>query len=325
MNAPVTRRALLGATAALGVVAFPTVAPALSIPVAADDVDAELFALLDRWRDARAVWDATDDPLEEAHERAKSAYPPMPAALWSTGDFRVHLDAQASGRGVKSSGHPGSFYYPSDVETLRASPPVTRWAWADDSVQPPPRESDPEGEARRQEIIAASDRWQAERRAVEDTVGYTAAVELAETLAKAWVAIDDALALCPPRTVAGIVRKAAWVADCLSKDIGRDDLGEVFARQVAAFGSLSAVGPEPRRPMTFDAAAFLADLKAAGCRVTLEIPGTRFRGDEAPTYFIAPSRGYTAVMAKWGKAIAACPDHVAQVTARLAEMHGVNL
>ncbi len=207
--------------------------------IPASDPDADLFALLDRWLAARAAWDATDDPLDEAQNRAKAAYPPRPDALWWNGDFRFHLDAEASGRGVKPSGYPGSFYFPSDVEKLRASPPVTRWAIADDSVDPPPRESDPEGEARRQEIIAASDRWQAERRAVEDAAGYTAAVELAETLAKAWVAIDDALALCPPRTVAGIVRKAAWVADCLSKDIGRDDLGEVFARQVAAFGGVA--------------------------------------------------------------------------------------
>ncbi len=84
--------------------------------------------------------------------------------------------------------------------------------------------------------------------------------------------------------------------------------------------------PESGCSATFDAAAFLADLEAAGCKVRLEIPGTRFMGDEAPTYFIAPSRGYTARHGEVvGKAIAACPDHVALVTTRLAEMRGVEL
>ncbi len=55
-------------------------------------------------------------------------------------------------------------------------------------------------------------------------------------------------------------------------------------------------------------------------------PGTTFGPVEEPTtYFIRPGPGHCLVMAKWGKAIVSCPDHVEQVTARLAEMHGVNL
>ncbi len=78
---------------------------------------------------------------------------------------------------------------------------------------------------------------------------------------------------------------------------------------------MSAAG---ERPAAFDPAAFVADLRAVGCRVVLSEPGTRFgSGDEAPTYFIRPGSGYCLVMAKWGEALAACPDHVGQVVACL--------
>jgi hypothetical protein len=205
------------------------------------NLDADLFALLDRWREVREAWDATDVPLGEAQDRARADYPPMPDTLWSgSRDLHIHLSAEAAGRGVLPSGRVESYFLPGDVEKLRAGPPVTRWAMVADDVDPPPREPDPEGEARRQEIIATHDRWRAERKAVEDAVGYTAAVEQAEALAEAWDAVDDTLRLHQPRTVAGLARKAAWVADCLSREIGHDDLAAGFARQVAAFGGVAS-------------------------------------------------------------------------------------
>ena len=236
MNAPLSRCTLLGAsTAAIGAVALPVSMAALAS--SAPDPDADLFGLLDRWHEAREAWDATDASFSEAHERAASLYPPRPNALrWRSRDLHHHLEAQASLRTVDAAGCRRSFYNFNDVEKLRGSEPVTRWALADDSVDPPPREFDPEGEARRQEIIEAHDEWMEERKAVENTTGYTAASELAEALYDSWNAVDDSLILCPPRTIAGLVRKAAWIADCMSKNMGRDDLGEVFSRQVAAFG-----------------------------------------------------------------------------------------
>lgn len=79
MNAPVTRRALLGATAAVGAVGLPAAATTLANPMAAANADADLFVLLDRWHEARAAWDATDVPLDEAQTRAKAAYRPCRA------------------------------------------------------------------------------------------------------------------------------------------------------------------------------------------------------------------------------------------------------
>ncbi len=77
------------------------------------------------------------------------------------------------------------------------------------------------------------------------------------------------------------------------------------------------------RPTAFDAIAFMADLRAAGCRVVVSTPGTRFEpSDEVPTYFIRPALGYPAVMARWHDALAACPDHVGVVVAHLTAANG---
>ncbi len=99
----------------------------------------------------------------------------------------------------------------------------------------------------------------------------------------------------------------------------------------AAISALAAEMPctSPMARAPFDAAAFLADLKAAGCRVHLALPATVFRPeDDRPTYLISwppqtgAFQGYCAVMAKWSDAMEACSDHVDLVTARLAEMRG---
>ena len=74
----------------------------------------------------------------------------------------------------------------------------------------------------------------------------------------------------------------------------------------------------------FDPAAFVADLRAAGCRVVLSTPGTRFGpGDEAATYIIGPADGhgfgdaYSDVMMRWADALAASRENVERVVAHL--------
>jgi hypothetical protein len=75
-------------------------------------------------------------------------------------------------------------------------------------------------------------------------------------------------------------------------------------------------------PIHFDAAAFVADLAAAGYSVIAHrsVP----RGGEktsTPSYVIQPSRsrgfegGYLVVMARWTAAMDSCPDHVERVVA----------
>ena len=69
----------------------------------------------------------------------------------------------------------------------------------------------------------------------------------------------------------------------------------------------------------FDPAAFLADLDAAGCEVFLMQPVSLGRENVSTTYFIAPTPGYVAAMARWADAMDACPDHVERVVALLVE------
>lgn len=80
------------------------------------------------------------------------------------------------------------------------------------------------------------------------------------------------------------------------------------------------------RPAVFDAAAFVADLMAAGYGVSAyyDVP----RGGKTPSeprYMIRPPRGcgfavnYPDLMARWGDAIEACPDHVERVVAYVFE------
>ena len=109
---------------------------------------------------------------------------------------------------------------------------------------------------------------------------------------------------------------AAFTPRCLVANAGT-----VLA--AAALASL-----DPTLPTTFDPVAFLADLKAARCRVHLMRPATVFwPGDDRPSYFILwPPRtgafdGYRAVMAKRHGAVEACPDNADLVAARLVELN----
>ncbi len=76
-------------------------------------------------------------------------------------------------------------------------------------------------EARRQEIVGAHEDWMEARRAVEDATGYTAAVEAETVAAAAFNAAEDDVKLHQPRTLAGLARKALWVADLLAREAGR--------------------------------------------------------------------------------------------------------
>ena len=75
------------------------------------------------------------------------------------------------------------------------------------------------------------------------------------------------------------------------------------------------------RPTTFDPAAFVSDLQAAGCHVVLSWPGTTFgpEEEELASYFIRPSPGYAAVMARWSDAMEGCPNAHERVAAVLME------
>ncbi len=221
MNVPVTRRALLGATAAIGVAVLPRPAAALPSPV---DLDAELHALIERFDAARRAWDATDAPLDEAMAQAQAAYPDRPDALrFQWDDFPRTSYGTGAAEPWRQDGT--RWYETRGVEWMRKARPVAQWT--------------EKCEARRREIVEAWDGWQAARRKVEDAVGLTAAAQAEFDAAQVWNTADDAVKAYQPRTLAGLAHKAAWVANRLSIGNADDDLGEVFARQVATFGGVA--------------------------------------------------------------------------------------
>ena len=232
-----TRRSLaLAGAAALGSAVTPIAATA--VPRPAVDLDADLYALLDRFDAARAAWDATEAPLEAAWDRLAAALPPRPDALRHHFRDYGHDLGGTRGREMGADGRWVAFYADEDVKRLRNAPPILQAATVGDDVDPVPMEPDPNGEARRHEIVAAHDAWGVACRRAEDEAGFTAASAAETAAAAAWNAADEAVKLCRPRTLAGLARKAAWVAGRLRQGCD-DDLGEVFALQVAAFGEVA--------------------------------------------------------------------------------------
>lgn len=243
MSRTITRRGLVqGAGAAIGATAAGMPASALAeTQIPASDLDAEWHALLDRRRETLAAWQATDAPATDAHARAKAAYPEMPRALrpvFSDISSGVALVRADHGREQGPDGRIRGFYTRDDVEALRAAGPITTADDWDDDGNPRPATLNLAGEARRLEIVAAHDRWTADRRAIEHAVGYTAACEAEEAAGLVYYEADEAVEAYQPRTIAGLVAKGAWVAERLRDPGFTGDLAEVFARQVAAFGEV---------------------------------------------------------------------------------------
>lgn len=215
MNAPVTRRALLGATAAVGAVALPAVVEA----AAATHPDAALLDLIARHPAAVAHTDALTAACEGPFARFHAMAPERPAAL----DFRAsdfcHDLPGAHGRERGPDGTVRSFYDISDIARLEAAPPVTKWGdFADD--EPPRRVPDPAGQARRREILDAQARWDAARGAVAERVGLRAANQACDAALEAEVEVENAIAAAVPVTPRGFRAKAAWVVATPSEEAG---------------------------------------------------------------------------------------------------------
>ncbi len=207
MNAPVTRRALLGATAAVGAVGLPAVAFASAPP--APDADAALLDLIERHAEATTAWEAACRDLEAARDRAWAAYPSRPAALTETLHDIMH-GLTSSGRTQRPDGRRWPFFNLDDLDRLRDAGPVTSLAWDDDGGPLPPTPN-PAGEARRQEIVGTYDRWLADRKAVDDRLGLTAAEAAEGPLCAVMEEAEAAVEAHVPTTLAGMRAKAVWV------------------------------------------------------------------------------------------------------------------
>ena len=225
MNAPVTRRALLGSTLAVGAVGLPSVALACAPP--APDADAALFDLITQHGEATAAWEAACRDLEVVRDRAWAAYPLRPVALTaSSADIMLHGLAP-SGRSHKPGGRAGIYFTLDDFDRLRTGEPMMSMVLDENgqSLRPLPNLA---GEARRREIVRSFDTWLADRAAVNDRLGLTAAETMEEPLCTIMETAEEVVTAYTPTTLAGMRVKAAWVlARC-----DRADAALAFLRQI---------------------------------------------------------------------------------------------
>ena len=233
MNAPVTRRALLGASAAaVGVVALPMGASALAGPA---HPDAALFALLDAWSPARAAADAAGDRSEALWMEFADMEPARPPALHFSGADGLNCDFDVE---VLRDGRRIALYGLQEVEKLRGMPLPTRSEWVGEPA--PWGNGEQVGRwvsvpneraiARRAEVIAAHDAWMVERQAVKDRLGMDAADEAEEEACQALGEVEAAILATVPATAAGLAAKARWATrDGLPKATAAE-----WAQRVAA-------------------------------------------------------------------------------------------
>lgn len=237
MNAPVTRRALLGVTAAIGAVALPAITLDRAIPALAPEADAALFDLIARHAEATSTWDAACRNLEAVRDRAWAAYPSCPAALTATSADVMLYGLAPSGRSRTPHGRAWIFFNLDDLDRLRDAEPMTSMVLDEDGQSLRPV-SNLAGEARRREVVEVYDRWLADRKAVDDRLGLTAAEAAEEPLCAAMEEAEAAVEAHLPTTLASMQAKAAWVlARC-----DRADAALAFLRQIAGEPVPSDVG-----------------------------------------------------------------------------------
>ena len=238
MSRPVvTRRGLVQAgAAALGAGVAGISASALASPALRPD--AALFDLIEHHAAAQAALDATLPAMADTFNAALRAYPPRPAALFSGFGDQLHELGGARGCATGANGKQRSCFDHEDVKRLRKASPLMKWHSLSDET-PLVRVPDPAGEIRRQQILEAHDAWEAERRAVADRAGYTAAVTANETACEAANAAENGVMALPARTVAGLVAKAAWIMAQVESG-AMENVPDDFVRQVAAFSEVAS-------------------------------------------------------------------------------------
>ena len=240
MNALVTRRALLGATVAVGTVALPAIAEAAFPTVPHTEADADLLGLIARHAAVVAERNAHQDPLEEAEARFEAAKPLRPAAL----NERFE-DNFGVGRTLEtlSDGRKRGHYGPQQIEAMRRLPPPTwrRWdsrpaPWGNgEEIVTPIDLPDAPRAARLADILTAYDAWEAEKLGLADRVGLTLSTAKDDRLYELTWWLREAIRDTTPATLAGLGVKARWA-------MGLDDAeeeNEAVVRDLAGFGAAS--------------------------------------------------------------------------------------
>lgn len=195
MNRPTSRRAVIGALAAAPVVSVPVLA---ALPAAAGEPhpDAALFALVARFMEADQAAIAAGEALDAALDACNATEPQQPDAMRRTKDFPI-LFGEASNRSSPE------FYTYQECERFRVdylSPGQTTWG-----TTPYERRSRREWVS---EIVAAFDRWRAERDANEAAHGVPEAEEREAAALEVRKRLAVEIRAVRPATLAGILTKA---------------------------------------------------------------------------------------------------------------------
>ena len=210
--ASITRRGLVQTgAAALGAGVAGISVPALASPT--PDADAALIDFIARHATALTDLAALDDVADPFRNRFEAMAPERPAALrWRAEDFpRTSLGRGLSDNDVNTDER---WYFFRGVEWLRKAHPVAQWT--------------EEAEARRREIVEAHDAWMAEREALADRIGLTAANAKCDRVSDTVCEIEMAIMDRGPVTLGGFRAKAQWIA--ASKQ--PEDWAEVLLRDL---------------------------------------------------------------------------------------------
>ena len=235
-----TRRALLAGTAAAisGAELLPYVRPAQALPETdGDHPDAELIALGAQLSTARGRRDELNRQADEAADRYEM--PDIPEALcWRRSDFSgVWIDRNRS-LALYGEGADARWVYADqeEIDSLRENLAIMRAA----EVAGETWRTSPQDIARVEEILAASEAWNAEIKAAEDRAGITA---LQQASARADDLVDRLqrrLVATRARTAAGFAAKARAASANWCTDPSRL-VHEIFPKMLAEQGGWDAL------------------------------------------------------------------------------------
>ncbi|MBM0206889.1 hypothetical protein JNW90_30720 [Micromonospora sp. STR1s_5] len=247
MMAQTSRRSLLSSLAALPAVAAGA-APSLAL-----GNDVALYAAIQRYREAVAVTERTENAAQAAYERYWDEFggtPDLPEALYRTEHdvkefcfYPVRNQDPETGRGH----FPEMF-----VNYLRRVPcrrvitherPVTiEDGFTEEEVASGnhfrvkhEHAPWPQAQARADEIVAAWDAYQAEERRRREASGYTAADEAHDAAMDAYCAARDAVVLTPATTMQGVIAKAAVVMGIYADAEAMEDFDDSLRRENETF------------------------------------------------------------------------------------------
>jgi hypothetical protein len=245
-----SRRAALGVLAGAGALALPAAVMAASTPVtlagAANALDAELFALIAAAREAEARFEAATKALEEAEHRTEEV--PAPQALIVTEeDTRLFWKAEV-----------GSSFRLSDINWMKQQLQQPERLSVMLAREPGEKPLDEQTaglirmfaarEARMDQVIAAYDQSQEERKLAKERSGERAVTEWQEQLCGEMSEARQRVGSMRARTLAGMLAKLAIIApEFEDEDEWASDVGpsERVLISVAADYRLGVEGVNP--------------------------------------------------------------------------------